>query len=391
MQDAPEPSMLPTVSRNRELLRMAAPAVVFLAVRAIGLLILWLMAWVRGTDPIKELSSYDGAWLVDIAEHGYTGLDPATHLDAFGNYNHETPYGFFPGYPFAVSMLRPLGFDKVTAGLVVSLVAGVVTAYALVRLAELIPGGSRRAGLIFVALFASAPMAIALSMTYTEALFCALAAWALVHLLRERWMAAGACCMFAGLVRPTAFALIAAFLLAAGGATRRGSDHWQRALAAALLAPVGLAGYLIYVVTQTGSRDGWFGVQERGWGWSFDFGIGALDEIGSILTTDLRLFDAVQAGTIIACLAMLGVSIHRRIPWPLVVYAAGVVAMTLGVSGVITTTRARYLIPAFIIFLPIAIGLANRKTGTVWVALMAIVLVSAWFGGYALVSFRTAI
>ena len=58
--------------------------------------------------------------------------------------------------------------------------AAMVAAYGLVRLAELMPGGSRRAGLLLVALFAAAPMGVVLSMAYTEALFCALAAWALV-------------------------------------------------------------------------------------------------------------------------------------------------------------------------------------------------------------------
>jgi len=370
---------------------MAAPGATFLAVRAIGLVVLWIMAWVRGTEPIEELNSYDGVWLVDIAENGYVGLDPDTHADAFGNFTLETPYGFFPGYPAAVSIVRLLGFDKVTAGLVVSLIAGVATAYALVRLAELVPGGNRRVGLIFVALSASAPMAVALSMTYTEALFCAFAAWALVHLLLERWIAAAVCCMVVGLVRPTALAVIAALLVAAGGAVWRGSDQWRRALTAAVLAPVGLVGYFVYVAVQTGSRDGWFGVQERGWGWTFDFGVGALEEIGSILTTDPRLFDAVQVGTIFMYLTMLAVSVHQRMPWPLVVYAAGVMAMTLAGSGPITTTRARYLIPAFVVFLPAAFGLEKRRIATAWAVLVSAALVSAWFGGYALVSFPTAI
>jgi hypothetical protein len=391
MRDASEPSVAPSVGRTGELIRGAAPALVFLAVRGVGLIVLWLMAWVGGTDPIEELNSWDGVWLVDIAEHGYAGLDRDTHVDAFGNSRYETPYGFFPGYPMAVSAVRFVGFDKVAAGLVVSLLAGVAAAYALVRLAELVPGGTRRAGLVFVALFASAPMAVALSMTYTEALFCALAAWALVHLLRERWIAAAACCSLAGLVRPTALALIIAVVSAIVAATWRGTTHPRQAAAAALLAPVGLAGYLVHVWAQTGSPDGWFGVQERGWGWSFDFGIGALDEIGAILTTDPRLFDAVQVGTILAYLAMLGVSFHQRIPWPLTVYAVGVIAMTLCASGVITTTRARYLIPAFVVLLPVALALSKRRTGTVLIALASAALVSAWFGGYALVFYRAVI
>jgi hypothetical protein len=146
-----------------------------------------------------------------------------------------------------------------------------------------------------------------------------------------------------------------------------------------------------YVATQTGSPNGWFGVQERGRGWSFDFGLGALGWIGTILTTDPRLFDAAQVATILAYLALLAISIHQRIPWPLVAYTTGVVMITLGGSGVITTTRARYLVPAFIVFLPVALGLAQRKNGTVWATLVSAGLVSGWLGGYALVSFPTAI
>ena len=95
--------------------------------------------------------------------------------------------------------------------------------------------------------------------------------------------------------------------------------------------------------------------------------------------------DAVQVATIFAYLALLAISIHQRIPWPLVAYTAGVIMITLGGSGVITTTRARYLVPAFIVFLPVALGLAQRKNGTVWATLVSAALVSGWLGGYALV------
>jgi len=144
--------------------------------------------------------------------------------------------------------------------------------------------------------------------------------------------------------------------------------------------PAGLAGYLTYVATRTGSPDGWFGIQERGWGWTFDFGLGALAWIGTTLTTDPRLFDAVQVATVLAYLALLAIIIHREIPWPLVAYTAGVIMITLGASGVITTTRARYLVPAFIVFLPVALGLARRKNSTVWATLVSVALVSSWLG-----------
>jgi hypothetical protein len=49
--------------------------------------------------------------------------------------------------------------DLILAGLIVSLVAGIVAAYGLTHLGELVPGRSRRAGLLLVAPFAAAPWA----------------------------------------------------------------------------------------------------------------------------------------------------------------------------------------------------------------------------------------
>jgi len=56
---------------------------------------------------------------------------------------------------------------------------------------------------VLAALFAASPMAVVLSMTYSEALFCAFAVWSLAFLLDRRWLWAGVCCALSGLVRPT--------------------------------------------------------------------------------------------------------------------------------------------------------------------------------------------
>ena len=74
-----------------------------------------------------------------------------------------------------------------------SAASGVACAYALVRIANAVPWVSRQreVGLILVVLFAASPMAIVLSMAYSEALFCALVAWSLVGLLEHRWLLAG--------------------------------------------------------------------------------------------------------------------------------------------------------------------------------------------------------
>ena len=192
------------------------------------------------------------------------------------------------------------GVGATAAALAVSVVSGIAFAYALVRLAEHVPGGSRRAGLVLVALVAAAPMGVVFSMGYSEALFCALAAWALVGVLQRQWVLAGACCAAAGLVRPTAAALIAAVGLAALVAITRRRDSW-RPWAAATLAPLGLAAYLGFVALRTGQWDGWFTLQRRGWGLAFDGGPSTLRFTREVLVTAPSVLEVVT----VAVLAVL--------------------------------------------------------------------------------------
>jgi hypothetical protein len=53
--------------------------------------------------------------------------------------------------------------------------------------------------------------------------------------------------------------------------------------------------------------------------------------------------------------------------------------------------KLRLLIPAFVLLLPVASGLAVRRPGTAVAAVVAATLASAWFGGYALTIWRYGI
>ncbi|HLU58125.1 MAG TPA: hypothetical protein VKZ81_21915 [Pseudonocardia sp.] len=363
-----------------------APAGVYLGVRAVGVAVLALMA---GPRLVAELTSWDAAWLLAIAEHGYAGV-PADMLDAFGRHTPETPLGFFPGYPALVAAVGLLtGGNLVVAGLLVAAAAGVAAAYALTAIGELVPGGSRRAGLLLTALFGATPMSVVLSMAYTEALFCALAAWALVGVLRERWLLAGLCAAGAGLVRPTASAVVGAVGLAALAAVlaRRGG---LRPWLGGALATTGLLGYLGWVAARTGAPDGWFRIQRTGWGWYLDGGAATLRYLGGVLTAGERLFDAVTVVGLVGSLVLLGLAIVQRVPWPLVVYGALVVLPVWATAGLMNA-KLRLLVPAFVLLVPIATGLARRRAGTAVAVVAAAALASAWFGGYALTIWRYGI
>jgi hypothetical protein len=80
----------------------------------------------------------------------------------------------------------------------------------------------------------------------------------------------------------------------------------------------------------------------------------------------------------------------RGAAWPLLVYAAIVLTMCLGSNGLMNS-KARLLLPAFVLLLPVAVGLARRRTAPVVLTLVAVVAFGAWFGGYAVTVWPYAI
>ncbi len=363
-------------------LHALAPALVYLAVRGLGVLVLAVMAASAGSGLEHELTTWDGAWLLAIAEDGYAGV-PADHVDAFGNRTPDTPLGFFPGYPGAVSVVGWFTFGDIEmAGLLVSLGSGLAAAYGLTRLGERVPGGSRRAGLLLTGLVAATPMSVVLSMTYTEALFCALAAWALVGVLSRQWLLAGMCAAGAGLVRPTATALVATVGLAALVAVISRQDAW-RPWVGGLLAPLGLLGYLGFVAVRTGSPDGWYRIQRAGWDSYFDGGGSTARYVAEALAGGSQIYDAATISAFVAGVVLVVVGVAMRLPWPLLAYGALTYVLVLGTVGPMNA-KLRLLLPAFTLLLPVALGLAKRRPSTAIGVVVAAALASAWFGGYAL-------
>lgn len=357
-----------------------APAALYLAVRLVGVIVLAVMAASHDRTLLDVLTSWDGDWYLNIAEHGY-GPGGRALVDAAGHFSTNTTLAFFPGYPMVVALLGWLTATSLPfVGLAVSLVAGTVAAYGITRLAD-----TRRVGLICVALFASTPMAVTLSMVYSEALFSACAAWALVGVLERRWWLAAACCVGAGLVRPSAGVLIAIVIIAIvlHGRTSRG-------VAAAIVCPLGLAGFLLFVADRTMNLFGWFDLQKAGWGTAFDGGAGTGAFVGTVLTSDASLMETANVLVVLGAVVLCVVVVVRRMPWPLAAYGIGLVVMTAGSSGV-TYSKMRLLVPAFTLLLPIAAGLARRRTGTVLAVVAATALLSGWFGGYALTAWPYAI
>lgn len=391
------------------------PIAVFLVIRLVGMLTLERFTQLRGGSLGAALSAWDGKWMLAIAEHGYGGV-PLTQTDAQGMRDSNTPYAFFPGYPLLAGAVDKIpGFTPFGAALTVNVVLGSLAAVGVARIGALcctrmqnrsepprwmparisnwfsedsveaakespaVPADPRRAGLLLAVLFAAAPMGIVLSMAYTEALFCALAAWALVGVLEHRWLLAGICAMLSGLSRPTAVVLIAVVILAAALKYR---DGW-RAWTAIAISPLGYLGYLAVVWHKTGEPLGWFRIQTEGWNTEVDYGKAAWDFINYALVNSSEIAPVATAWIIVLTLGLALLSFLERVPWPVSVYGALVVVSIVASSGLMMS-RPRLLLPAFVLLIPIAIGLAKRRTSTQVIASLVVIIFSSWFGAHML-------
>ncbi|WP_338672417.1 hypothetical protein V1460_05190 [Streptomyces sp. SCSIO 30461] len=356
-------------------LRKVAPALLgYAVVRLFVLLVLARWSHVQGRGLWPTLATtWDSRWYVGIADHGYQ-QELGTALDS-------NNLAFFPLYPMlmkAVAAVTP--GTRASVALAIAVAASLVAAWGVFAIGDLLHG--RRTGTVLAVLWAAGPVGVVQWMGYTESLFTALTAWALYAGLRNRWLWAGSLATLAGLTRPTGIAVAAAVALAGLVAYARLRD--RRALAGVLLAPLGWAGYVGWVGLRVGRWDGYFAVQKL-WRNEWDGGRETLRQLRRQLAEDttptlflvlVSLVLILSAGLFLLCLA-------DRQPLLLLVYSGVLLAVVLG-SGGVYFPRARFLMPAFPLLLPIALAVARARRAVVALVLGGAVLGSAWFGSYLL-------
>ncbi|MEU3470519.1 glycosyltransferase family 39 protein [Streptomyces sp. NPDC006687] len=356
--------------------RRAAPALAaFAAVRLLGLAVLSVWCAAAGSSPQTLLSArWDSLWYARIAAGGYG------YVVVLPNGAVHSDLAFFPLLPWLERLVAaPSGLSYGSAGLMVSVVAGLAAAWGIFAVADLLHG--RRAGVLAVALWAALPVGIVQSMAYSESLFTALAAWALYGALRGRWLAAGLLAAGAGLTRPVGAAVVAAVWVAAVLAWRRGERSWRTAAGVAL-APLGAAAYALWVGARTGGGlTGYLDVQ-AGWGNGFDGGWAFARFIGARLGSSAALAGVGLIAGVLLVLWLYALCVRGRQPAALLVYCGIVVALALCASGYFGS-KPRLLLPAFPLMLPPAVALARRRGGRAAVAVVGVLAVaSAVYGAF---------
>ncbi|MEU6378413.1 hypothetical protein [Streptomyces sp. NPDC046909] len=352
-------------------LRHAAPALAaFTAVRLAGLLFLalWAHHQDHGLWPVLA-RQWDSKWYLGIADHGY-----AREVGPNGN-----NLAFFPLYPVlvkAVAAVTP--GTRATTALCLAVAASFLAAWGVFAVGDRLYG--RRVGVLLTTLWAAFPVGLVQWMAYTESLFTALAAWSLYALLARRWLWAAALAVLAGLTRPTGIALAAAVTVTALLSLRRGFS--APALTAALLAPLGWCGFIVWVGLRVGRWDGYF-AEQRVWSNEMDGGRRTLREIRQLLVRDAspHLFLVMVTLVLLAAAALFALSARDRQPLPLLVFT-GVTLLIVLTSGGVYFPRARYLLPAFPLLLPLALRLSAAARRHRFVVLTAAVAGSVYWGAH---------
>ncbi|GAA3535859.1 membrane protein [Amycolatopsis ultiminotia] len=362
------PSPLPTAVRK------ALPSIgLYLLFQLVSFGVLWLMSWKADVSPGRFVEGFDANWFLSVAQNGY---DQPVVIGADGAPG-ENSMVFFPFYPGLVAILTLVGIPALPAGLVVSLLAGCAAACGLFVLGRDFAGP--RVGLLMAVLWSVGPGSAALHLAYSESVLMALVAWTLVAVARRQWLLAGALTLLAGLTRASAGALVAAVGVAALVAVFRRRDGW-RPWAGGLLAPLGLLGYLAYVWIRTGRPDGWFWLQNA-WQMHFDFGRFTLAQIGEGLTVDRAGWVTVTALIVLVAVALQLWTWATRLPLPWQIYGTLTVVIALCSSNYFQS-RARFLLPAFVLTVPLALVLAKLPNRVLAVLLPAAAVLSGWYGAY---------
>jgi hypothetical protein len=364
--------------------RRAAPALLgYAAVRALGVLTLALWSAANGKSAHTLLTArWDALWYTRVADLGYGYEVRLPNGDVHSN------LAFFPLLPWLerlVSALSPLSYAD--AGLLVSTLASLAAAWGIFAVADHVYGP--RVGVCAVLVWAVLPVGIVQSMAYSESLFTALAAWSLYAVLTGRWVTAGLLAAFAGLTRPVGAAVVAALWVAAitsfvrdrSAHPAHGAPVLRRALGM-LLAPLGAAGYVLWVGHRTGKGPlGYLDVQ-AGWRNGFDGGYAFARFVGDKFTSFPSALAGVGLIVGVALIVWLYVTcVRQRQPPALLVYAGIVVALALCASSYFGS-KPRLLLPAFPLLLPLALALARLRTSRSALILGGVAMASALYGAF---------
>ncbi|HEX2783035.1 MAG TPA: mannosyltransferase family protein [Ilumatobacteraceae bacterium] len=295
---------------------------------------------------LDVLSSWDGNWYLRIVRDGYP-----RHVQPHVTYEvADARAAFFPTYPMLVRAVdKVLPGGDTTAALFTNFVLGAVAILLLGVLAKRLYGQQVAAkAMVLAAMF---PGSFVLSFAYSEALLLVFAMACLWCLMSQRWVAAGLLAALATATRPNGLALVLACAVASWLAIRR--ERAWRSVAAPILAPVGFIAFQLWLGNHAGEARVWFRVQRQAWNEGASFGVTAVRQTFDALSQPLTSpTNTITAASVATTALLIYFTYRKRVPWPMMAYSAGILALMLLPNTV--TARPRFVYTAFPLFISAA-------------------------------------
>lgn len=387
-------------------LREALPAIVLFALQRL-LALIWATVLVGGPKEIlPALVKWDGEWYAGIARYGY---DPWPTYDMMGSLAHNN-LAFFPFLPFmgrAAAAVLPI--EPSTAVVGMAWVGGLFAAWGIYALGRAVlgplvevmltartvapeaTGRGHWAGIALVLIWGCSPSGLVMIMGYPEVWLTAAIAFTLLFIVREKPIAAGVSCMFAGTMQPGAVPLVGTtglWLLWLLWRRARGATTipWRYLVIALVLAAVGFGSMLVFTSLRTGELLGYFAVQR-----SWDNGLGSPTEFLQLANDYLygkragngqKPPPAVYIPVIVGYLALFALvwgllrrSNARYMGW-LLCYTTVAVALTV-CSQTAFHVLPRHFLPVITLLLPLA-TIRTSRAGAIAALGLASVVSAAW-------------
>jgi hypothetical protein len=327
---------------------------VFLVARAASFATIAVAAHRHHRTFVEAISNYDGTYYRLIATTGYPADLPTGPRGI-----DQNSTAFFPLFPKMVAALIHLGIPFTLGATIINLVAG---ATAILLIDVIVRSFSTaRIALIAAITWTVQPAAFALSMTYSESLFVALSAGAVLALLRRRWLVAGVLTALAWTTRPSGAALALALglvaLVALISILRTKPfvlREFVRIFVSVLITPIGVIIYFAYLAHRYSHWDTWFVTERQGWDVYTDFGVDNVRTLVQYLGSPIEKPGVVLlAATVVAAIVLGVLAIRDRQPLPVLLFGLLIPLLAFSTRGALTSLP-RFILPAFPLLVPFA-------------------------------------
>jgi len=315
---------------------------------------------------------WDSRWYSRIATDGYHWQSPLPgHSDRW-----ISDLAFFPGLPLVARVLHRCGIAPGWATLLASWLGFILAAVVITLVGYQL--GGMRTGVLLILLWGVAPRAVVQVLGYSEGWFIAAIGAGLLMALRRNWIRAGLAICIAGVFRPSvvpAGVLLGLAWMASwpvlGLAVTPGER--RRRLLGAALTPWGILGYAAVVACRTDRWNGYLLVQ-RAWGSTLGWSTEVFRTAAQRWPTapfNWTYFGLVAASVILYTVLLMWMIATRQPPL-LSGYVALVLLLTVSSQGYFQS-KARFMLPAFPAFLPLAQALGRTP---LWAQISVMVVLS---------------